>query len=234
MNWDELHPGFAFLRNKNLRDVASPIAVSKVVIDMEFDNTISIATETDIVNDEVVDEVNCPVNTVKDQATNETRLQHVTPLSTTQGEVLHPIFECNYEIIKKQSIEERVYPANCSKTLSDDTIKVIDFISINKLNEVIKPNFFDINVLLYTAAVTANEHMGDLKEKANQRPKTYNPPKWITNIENKINNLRKTVGQLTTIINSQKTERFTKHQKKLRENFESNTVTPNKELSISN
>ena len=213
-----MHPGFAFLSDKNLRDVVSYIAVNKVVMDTEFDNTISITTETDVVNNEVVDEVNCPVNTVKDQATNETTVQHVTPLSTTQGEllgVLHPIFERNYEIIKKQSIEERVYSTNCSKTLSDDTIKVIDFISINKLNELIKPNFFDINVLLYTAAVTANEHMGDLKEKANQRPKTYNPPKWITNIENKINNLRKTIGQLTTVINCKKTERFTKHQKKI-------------------
>ena len=147
--WDELHPGFAFLSDKNLRDVASRIAVNKVVIDTEFDNTSSIATETDIINNEVVDEVNCPVNIVKDQATNETTVQHVTPLSTTQGElleVLHPIFERNYEIIKKQSIEERVNCTNCSKTSSDDAIKVIDFMSINKLNELLKPSFFDINI----------------------------------------------------------------------------------------
>ena len=110
--WDELQPGFAFLSDKNVRDVASRIALNKVVIDTEFDNTISIATETDIVNNEVVEEVNCPVNTVNDQATNETTVQHVTTLSTTQEgllEVLHPIFERNYEIIKKQSIEERVF-----------------------------------------------------------------------------------------------------------------------------
>ena len=160
------------------------------------------------------------VNTVNDQASNETTVQHITPLSTTQEElleVLHPIFERNYEIIKKQSIEERVYSTNCSKTLSDDTIKVIDFISRNKLNEFIKPNFFDINLLLYTAIATASEHKDDLKESTNQHPKTYNPQKWITNIENKITNLRKTIGQLTTVINCQKTERFTKHQKTLRE-----------------
>ena len=217
-----MHPGFAFLSHKSLRHVASRIAVNKVVIDTKFDNAISIAIETDKINNKIVNEVNCAVNTIKDQTTNDTTVQNVTPLSTTEAELLEvllPIFERNYEIIKKQSIEEKVYSTNCSKTLSDDTIKVIDFISINKLNEVIKPNFFDINVLLYTAAVTANEHMGDLKEKANQRPKTYNPPKWITNIENKINSLRKTIGQLTTVINCKKTERFTKHQKKLRENF---------------
>ena len=158
--WDELHPGFAFLSDKNLRDVASGITANKVVMDTEFHNTISIATENDIVNNKVVDEVNCTVNTVNDQAANETIFQHITPLSLTQEElleVLQPIFERNYEIIKKQSIEERLYSTNCSKTLSDDVIKVIDFVSLNKLNELIKPNFFHINVLLYTAAVTAND-----------------------------------------------------------------------------
>ena len=47
---DELHPGFVFLSDKNLRDVASRIAANKVVMDTEFHNTISIATENDIVN----------------------------------------------------------------------------------------------------------------------------------------------------------------------------------------
>ena len=101
--WDELHPGSAFLSDKNLRDVASRIAASKVVMDTEFHNTISIATEN-IVNNKVVDEVNCTVNTVSNQAVNETIFQHVTPLSLTQEElleVLHPIFERNYEITKK-------------------------------------------------------------------------------------------------------------------------------------
>ena len=185
--WDELHPGFAFLSDKNLRDVASRIAAKKVVMDTEFHNTISIAAESNIVNNEVVDEVNCTVNTVNNQAADETIFQHVTPLSLTRQElleVLKPIFERNYEIIKKQSIEERLYSTNCSKTLSDDVIKVTDFISLKKLNELIKPNFFDINVLLYTATVTANEHNSNLKENTNQRPRPYNPPKWITNIEN--------------------------------------------------
>ena len=58
-----------------------------------------------------------------------------------------------------------------------------------------------------------------MKENTNQRPKTYNPPKWITNIENKINYLRKTIGQLTTVINCKEPQRFTKHQKTLRDNF---------------
>ena len=63
--WDELHTEFTFLSNKNLRDVASHVAVNKVVIDMEYDNAVSITTKMDI-----VDEVNCHVST-NDQPTNE-------------------------------------------------------------------------------------------------------------------------------------------------------------------
>ena len=76
--------------------------------------------------------------------------------------------------------------------------------------------------------------MGDLKEKANQLPKIYKPSKWITNIENKINNVRKTIGQLITVINSKKNDRFTKHQKNCERTLGRNIVKPKEELLISN
>ena len=101
--WDELQPGFTFLSDKHLRHVASRIAVNKVFIDMEFDNTAPITTETNIVNIVIVDEVNRPADTVNNQATNRATVQHVTALSRTQEElleVLHVILERNYEIMK--------------------------------------------------------------------------------------------------------------------------------------
>ena len=60
--WNKLHPEFTFSSDKNLRDVAFRIAVNKVVIDAESDNTSSIYIH--LVNNEIVDEVNRPVNTV--------------------------------------------------------------------------------------------------------------------------------------------------------------------------
>ena len=80
--WDELHTEFRFLSDKNLRDVVSHIVVNKFVIDMEYDNATSITSEMDIVNNEIVDEVNCHVTT-NDQPTNEATVSHVTPWSTT-------------------------------------------------------------------------------------------------------------------------------------------------------
>lgn len=45
---------------------------------MEYDNATSITSEMDIVNNEIVDEVNCHVTT-NDQPTNEATVSHVTP-----------------------------------------------------------------------------------------------------------------------------------------------------------
>ena len=75
--WDELHPWFAFLSKKNLRNIASRIAANKVVMNTEFHNTISIAAENNIVNNEVVDEFNGTVNTVNNQATKETIFNNI-------------------------------------------------------------------------------------------------------------------------------------------------------------
>ena len=69
------------------------------------------------------------------------------------------MFQRNYETIKNQSIDETVYSTKCNKKLSDDVIKVIDFLAIKELDN---PKLFDINALLYTLAITAKEYVNDL------------------------------------------------------------------------
>ena len=44
-------------------------------------------------------------------------------------------------------------------------------------------------------------------------------PQWITNIEDKIIRIRRTIGHLTTIISCKRTGIFTNHQKKLKEKY---------------
>ena len=79
-------------------------------------------------------------------------------------EILRPIFERNYEIVKNQNIDQRVYPIKCNKKVTDDIIKVIDFLASDTIEEIFEPSYFDINAQLYTSAVTAKEHLDDLKE----------------------------------------------------------------------
>ena len=79
-------------------------------------------------------------------------------------EILRPIFERNYEIVKNQNIDQRVYPTKCNKKVTDDIIKVIDFLASDTIEEILEPSYFDINALFYTSAVTTKEHLDDLKE----------------------------------------------------------------------
>ena len=62
-------------------------------------------------------------------------------------EILGPMFQCNYETIKDQSVDQWV---------SND-IKVIDFLANNTIKELDNPNYFDIDALLCTSAITAKE-----------------------------------------------------------------------------
>ena len=91
------------------------------------------------------------------------------------------------------------------------------------------PNYWDINVCLYSAAVTCLREMNQLRELT---PTTKNKPKflrWLTQLEESIIYLRKTIGQLTVIIKCKKTNTFLKHQKsllkKFRKKFRNTTMT---------
>ena len=124
-------------------------------------------------------------------------------------------YECNYEIVKNQNIDQRVYPTKCNKSVTDDVIKVIDFLASNTLKEIHQPSYFDINALLYTSAVTAKEHLNDLKEIPKQSFKKA-PQKWFNSIKSKITALRKKPGQLITLIDCKNTGNFTKHEKEIK------------------
>ena len=44
-----------------------------------------------------------------------------------------------YEIIKNQIIDQRAYPTKCNRNVSDDVIKVIDFLAGNTIKEIREP-----------------------------------------------------------------------------------------------
>ena len=86
------------------------------------------------------------------------------------------------------------------------------------MKEISEPSHFDINALLYMSALTAKEHLNNLKEISKQRPKKTES-KWLNNIESKISALRKKIGELTTLINCKISGNFTNHQKEIKEMF---------------
>ena len=86
-------------------------------------------------------------------------------------EMLRPMFQSNYETIKDQNIDERIYSTKYNKKLSDVVIKVMNFLANNAIKELDNPKFFNTNALLYTSAITTKEYVNDLTELIKKRPK---------------------------------------------------------------
>ena len=93
------------------------------------------------------------------------------------------------------------------------------------LTSLDSPNYWDINVCLYFAAVTCLREMNQLRELnlTNNKPKF---PRWLTQLEESITYLRKTIGQLTVIVKCKQTNTYSKHQKSLLEKFRKKLETP--------
>ena len=94
---------------------------------------------------------------------------------------------------------------------SEDVLKVIDQLAKQKLSQIENSTYLDKNI----AAVTTKEYLNDLSENYPEKTVKAKVPQWITNIKEKILQLRRTIGYLTTINNCKKTGIFTNHQKNL-------------------
>ena len=88
---------------------------------------------------------------------------------------------------------------------------------------------WDINLMQYTSAVTLLARHGKLHEK--QQTKTKNQkqqPIWITNIENKVEAIRRKLAHVTLIIKCTESGNFTRRQReierKLRKTYGSTTM----------
>ena len=165
--WDEIHPEYSFLTDKNLRDQASCTEKKKDVMGTEYvhirsNNSSQVNEPTDYRN-------NCfETANNSNSVSYEESQPHLEPLTITQQEcfqTMKPLFERNYETINRQSINERTFSTKIIKHPSDDVLKVIDRLAKQKLSQIENVNYLDINVLLYTAAVTTKEYPNDLSKK---------------------------------------------------------------------
>ena len=221
VKWNEIPPEYSFLTDKNLGDQASRIEKNKNVMDTEYVHIRS--NDNSQVNEPTDSTSNCfDTANNSNSGSYEEPQTNLEPLTITQQEffqTIKPLFERNDETINKQSTNERTFSTKIIKRPSDDVLKVIDRLAKRKLSQIENPNYLDINVLLYTAAVTTKEYLNDLSKKYTEKTPKAKMSQWITNIEDKIIRIRRTIGHLTTIISCKKTGIFTNHQKKLKEKY---------------
>ena len=123
---------------------------------------------------------------------------------------LKPIFLETTDILHNKNIDERTYLTRVNTKINDTLLKCVDDLSKEYLTSLDSPNYWDINVCLYSAAVTCVREMNELRELnlTNNKPKF---PRWLTQLEESITYLRKTIGQLTVIVKCKQTNTYSKH-----------------------
>ena len=213
--WDKIHPEYSFLTDKNLRDQDSRIEKNKDVDVADTEYVHNRSNYSWQVNEPTDYRNNCfETASNSNSGSYEESQPTLEPLTMTQPEcfpTMKPLFERNYETINRQSINERTFSTKIIKHPSDDVLKVIDRLAKRKLSQIENQNNLDINVLLYTAAVTTKEYLNDLRKKYTEKNPKAKMPQWITNIEDKIIRIRRTIGHLTTINSCKKAGIFTNH-----------------------
>ena len=130
-----------FLTNKNLRDQASRIEENKDVMDTEYIHVRS--NNSSQFNEPTKFRNNCSETANNSNSTLE-------PLTITQQECFQttkPLFECNYETINREPINERTFTIKIIKHPFDEVLTVTDRLAKQNLPQIENPNYLDINVL---------------------------------------------------------------------------------------
>ena len=76
-----------------------------------------------------------------------------------------------------------------------------------------------MNVIHYTIAITLLEHEGKLKE-IRRKPGNKDKPRWQIRVESRIQAIRKKLSYTTVLIECNKKQQFTKHQRSIKYRME--------------
>ena len=108
-------------------------------------------------------------------------------------EKLKPSFNSNFETFKLQTTEERVYTTKINKKIPTDYLKAINTVTREYLTSIDNITFWDINVSIYTTAVTIKQELNNLKEINRNINAKNTSPRWMIKFEDSINRSRKIV-----------------------------------------
>ena len=101
-------------------------------------------------------------------------------------EKLKPSFNSNFETFKLQTIEERIYTTKINKKIPTDYLKAINTVAREYLTSIDKITFWDINVSIYTTAVTIKQELNDLKEINRNINAKNTSPRWMIKFEDSL------------------------------------------------
>ena len=171
--WDEIHPEYSFLSDKNLRDQASRFEKNKDVKDTEYvhfrsNNNSEVDKQTDYSN-------NCSetVNNSHSGSYEESQptLEPSTIIQQECFQSIKPLFERNYVTINRQPINERTF---CTKStfipikIVKENVDIISHFPYHNFNNSLSCSTFP--TAMKYADVTPIHKKDDKTDKTNYRP----------------------------------------------------------------
>ena len=113
-------------------------------------------------------------------------------------------------------VDNRPYLTSVNKKPSAEVLNMIDFIAtkyIDSLKCDCDVTLDIIDNVIYSAAIAIKTYLSDLSEKKNRR-ETPKRPKWLSNLNQKVIKLRKTIAHINVVLECKRSTNFTRHQLK--------------------
>ena len=154
-NWDQIYPDFSHLLYKKVRNQASRIIKNKLATNsnttLNFHSYNSDITDNECVN-ESINVANYTPTNIKESNVKNNQTQTVE-YKTWKGE-LKSIFLEIIDSFNNKSVNERINPTKVNTKINNIFLKFVDDLSKEYLTSLISLLYRDINVCLYSAAIT--------------------------------------------------------------------------------
>ena len=212
-------PQLNYFIAENLRDHKDRIKQKQVVMTTEG---LNIVTSTNSIDGVTCEDIRTgkeitPEST-KTTADNEIRSQEAPRKNIKEQLML--LFNKNLESLKSKPLELRHNTTRINKKLDEKVISTINDICGEALQSLSNIDYWDINYIIYCAAITCKEFNNDVisssQKPTNERNQT---PKWITQLEASNTNTRQNIAQLGVVLKCKQKNKFTEHQRNLFEKF---------------
>ena len=142
-------------------------------------------------------------------------------LKTDLYKTLNDVFILKINEYSIVDVGNRPYLTSINKKPSVEELKTINFIATKYINSPKYNGGITLNIIdnvIYKAAIAIRTQLSDLSEKKYRR-ETPKQPKWLTNLEQKVTKLRKMIAHISVVLEYKRSNDFTRHQLKVRENL---------------
>ena len=139
-----------------------------------------------------------------------------------QKENLRKLWKKNFDKYLNMNIEDREYSTKIKPIPEKQQLELLDQIvyeEVELLEEKYEINLWILNVIYYVTAITLMENEGKLRLEKRTKKVTQKPG-WKIRLESSIDAIRRKISNTYVLIECNRTQRITSHQKNIKRKIE--------------